>query len=307
MSDLLRVHLDSGATTVARAWRVRRRDGRTLGFTDHDRGLRFEGEDFAADAGLTARAFEQATGLSVDNTEAVGILSAEAITEADITAGRYDGAEVTVWLVNWTDTAQRRVLFRGHIGEVTRTGAAFTAELRGLAEALNREQGRIYHPRCSAVLGDGQCRADLARPGMCAEAMVSEVEGAVIQIADLGGFEHGWFAGGRLEVIDGAAAGLAVMIRSDTRLASGSHRVDLWQSAPLALAPATRVKLIPGCDRAAETCRLKFANFLNFRGFPHIPGEDWLMAAPASAPQRARAGEAAGGWALPVVEGEGKA
>lgn len=292
MSDLLKDHLAGRVTTVARAWCVTRRDGYRLGFTDHDRTLRFAGIDFAADSGLTARAFEQATGLSVDNTEAAGLLSSDAITEADIAAGRYDRAEVRVWLVNWADTAQRRVLFRGHLGEVTRSGAAFTAELRGLAEALNREQGRIYHPRCSAVLGDGQCRANLDLPGMSAEATVAAVGGAQLLFNALGGFDDGWFAGGCIEIRDGAAEGLTVMIRSDRRLSDGRHQIELWQGLPAGVAVGTLVHLRPGCDRSAETCRLKFGNFPNFRGFPHIPGEDWLMAAPGAAPDRARAGSA---------------
>jgi uncharacterized phage protein (TIGR02218 family) len=37
---------------------------------------------------------------------------------------------------------------------------------------------------------------------------------------------------------------------------------------------------VAGCDKRAETCRAKFGNFLNFRGFPHIPGEDWVTAYP---------------------------
>ena len=34
------------------------------------------------------------------------------------------------------------------------------------------------------------------------------------------------------------------------------------------------------CDKRAATCQAKFDNFLNFRGFPHMPGEDWLTAYP---------------------------
>ena len=41
-----------------------------------------------------------------------------------------------------------------------------------------------------------------------------------------------------------------------------------------------RVRIEAGCDKAEDTCRLKFANMVNFRGFPDIPGEDWLMAFP---------------------------
>jgi uncharacterized phage protein (TIGR02218 family) len=33
-----------------------------------------------------------------------------------------------------------------------------------------------------------------------------------------------------------------------------------------------------GCDKRFETCRTKFANAVNFRGFPHLPGNDFVVA-----------------------------
>ena len=109
---------------------------------------------FRAGTGLTARVLAQSTGLSVDNTEALGALTSSAVTEADIEAGRFDGAEVLAWLVNWQDVSQRLILFRGSFGEIRRANGAFEAELRGLTEALNRPLGRIYQKGCTAVLGD---------------------------------------------------------------------------------------------------------------------------------------------------------
>ena len=44
----LKAHLDGGATTVCHAWRVTRRDGTVLGFTEHDHDLVFGGTLFAA-------------------------------------------------------------------------------------------------------------------------------------------------------------------------------------------------------------------------------------------------------------------
>lgn len=158
-------HLATGATTVARAWQVTRADGLSLGFTDHDRDLTFEGVEFRANAGLSARALEQVTGLAVDNSEAVGALRDAGLTERDIMAGRYDGASLQIWEVNWADTAQRRVIFRGSLGEITRAGGAFRAELRGLSEPLGQQGGRVYHAACAAVLGDGACKFDLDAPG----------------------------------------------------------------------------------------------------------------------------------------------
>ena len=150
----LDAHLATGTTQVARCWAVTRRDGMRYGFTDHDMKIVFENIEFKPETGLTATALSQTTGLSVDNTEAVGALSDAAITEEDITAGRFDGAEVQAWLVQW-DAPENRVLqFRGSLGELTRANGAFTAELRGLAEAMNSATGRVYLRPCAAVLGD---------------------------------------------------------------------------------------------------------------------------------------------------------
>ena len=89
----LQAHLETGATTLARAWAISRSDGVVLGFTDHDRDLEFDGIRFRANSGLTARALQQSSGLAVDNTEALGALSDAALREADLMAGRYDTSE----------------------------------------------------------------------------------------------------------------------------------------------------------------------------------------------------------------------
>lgn len=277
----LKDHLAGGATTLARAFAVTRKDGKVLGFTDHDRDLSFDGITFRAGSGMTAKAIQQGTGLSVDNTEAFGALRSDAITEADILAGRYDGAEVRGWLVNWADVSVRALQFRGHMGEIVRSGGAFNAELRGLAEGLNQPQGLIFHARCSAVLGDGRCRFDLTQPGYAEERVVETVAGGrVFGFADFAGYEDRWFEKGRFRVLTGKAAGLVGAVKND-RIRKGTGReVELWQALGTAPAPGDMVRIEAGCDRRADTCRLKFANFDNFRGFPDIPGEDWLMSYP---------------------------
>ena len=121
MAGLL-AHLGTGVTTTCRCWALTRRDGMVMGFTDHDRALAFEGVAFRPDTGMNALALQQTTGLSVDNTEALGALSDEAIREADIEAGRYDGAELRAWLVNWQDVTARSLIFRGTMGELRRAG-----------------------------------------------------------------------------------------------------------------------------------------------------------------------------------------
>jgi len=277
----LYAHLESGVTSVCRAWSVRRRDGAVYGFTDHDRDLSFEGVVFRASSGMTARVLQQTTGLSVDNSEAMGALSDAAVREEDLLAGRFDGAEVRCWLVNWADVDARIEQFRGTFGEIVRTAGQFRAELRGQTEALNQPQGRAYHRGCSAVLGDARCGFDLAQPGFSATVAVGSQTGAVVRVGAVPGVPADWFQRGRLVVVSGRAAGLVGLIKSD-RLDGAGRSVELWSSLGIALDPGDTVRLEAGCDKTAATCRDKFANFLNFRGFPHIPGDDWLASYPVS-------------------------
>lgn len=289
----LKAHLETGATTVCRAWAVARRDGVTLGFTDHDRGFAFDGITFQPESGMTAKALAQSTGLAVDNTEAVGALASDAIREADIMAGRFDGAEVRIWLVNWDDPSQRMLQFRGHLGDITRGEGAFAAELRGLAEAFGSPVGDVYQAGCAAVLGDARCGVGLSALGYFAELAVEEVvEAREFGFVDLGGFADRWFEKGRVRVLSGAAAGLVGVVKNDRLLASGARRVELWQALRAEIEPGDMIRIEAGCDRRFETCRLKFGNVLNFRGFPHIPGEDWLT----SYPQRSGVNDGASMW-----------
>ncbi len=281
--DALRAHLAEGLGTVSRAWAVKRKDGVVFGFTDHDRDLTFEGLTFRADTGMSGLALSQATGLSVDNTEAMGALSADAITEADIAAGRYDGAEVSAWLVNWQDVSARQLLFRGSIGEIRRGGGAYHAELRGLTEALNRPLGRAFQKPCTAVLGDFSCGFDVTTPGYVHEGPVTETrDGREFLFPALPGFEQAWFQRGRLSVVTGVAAGLGGAIKRD-RDDGDLRRVELWEPLRAEIAPGDELRLVAGCDKRFDTCRFKFNNILNFQGFPDIPEEDWITVHPTLA------------------------
>lgn len=281
----LAAHLESGNTTLCHAWAVTRTDGTVYGFTDHDLDLSFEGITFKADTGLTALALEQTTGLSVDNTESLGALSSAAVREADIEAGRFDGARVKAWLVNWQNPTERVLEFNGTFGEITRASGGFRTELRGLTEMLNQPQGRVYHSACAAVLGDGACKVDLDAPGLSVTLSVQAVEDARVfrfeDISELSGFDNRWFERGRLVVQTGAAQGLVGLVKND-HLTAEARTLDLWSPIRAEIAVGDTIRLEAGCDKRAETCRLKFNNFNNFRGFPHIPGEDWLTAFPSS-------------------------
>lgn len=271
--------MTGAVTTRCRCWAVTRRDGVTLGFTDHDAPIAFDGITFRAETGMTARSIEQGTGLAVDNSEALGILSDGALEDADIEAGRYDGARVSFWTVDWTDPTERTQHFFGTIGEITRTGATFRAELRGLTEALNQPLGRSIQSRCSAVLGDTTCRVNLNQPGLSATVAIRDASSETVLALDPISVEDGWFDAGILRVITGAGAGQVGVIKED-RVRDGTRVVTLWQKLAIAAQNGDQIRLEVGCDKRFSTCIKKFDNALNFQGFPDVPGDDWLMTVP---------------------------
>jgi uncharacterized phage protein (TIGR02218 family) len=265
-------------TTYARAWAVTRRDGLRLGFTDHDSDLLIDGLPCRAGAGMGARALSQSLGLALDNTEAIGALSGAGLTEADILAGRYDGAQVTIWQVDWTAPATPEVLFRGTLGMISRTdGGAFRAEVEGLSAPLDRAAGRVLARPCPAVLGDGACRFDLDTPGYRIETQVLALEGDVLRVPALPLQPAGWFAQGRVEFLTGAAQGLTVPLRADDT-EGPTRALRMWVLPGAMPAPGDSLRLTAGCDRTPGACKTKFNNFINYQGFPDIPSEDWLFA-----------------------------
>lgn len=278
----LQARLDSGATRLCRCWRVRRRDGLEYGFTDHDGDLAFDGTTFKASSGLDSTAVQATTGLAVDNADVMGALTDAGVTEADVRAGRFDQARIEHWLVDWERPDLRVLMFAGQFGEIRRADGAFEVELRGPTEALGVPVGRTLHRRCDRRLGDAKCRFALDAPGFSGLGVVGSTLGAESFLATgLGAFAAGWFAAGTLTWTTGANAGETVAVKSDAEAGSG-RAIALWVRPGAAIAAGDRFRVVAGCDKTAETCRAKFSNFLNFRGFPHIPGDDWVAAYPKS-------------------------
>lgn len=278
----LQEHLDTGATTLCWCWRIVRADGVALGFTDHDNDLAFDGTTFEAATGFTASEIESTVGLGVDNLDVESVLRSGALNEDDLATGLYDGAEVEVFRVNWQDTDQRVLIRSGHLGEVTRGRHSFRAEIRGLAHQLQQPKGRIYQFGCDADLGDARCTVDLEGPSFKGVGSVSMTDGArVLTASGLDAFESDWFTRGLLIWTSGANDGLKIEVKLHTN-ADGVVTLELWQRMSRPIADDDGFTVTAGCDKQYATCRNKFSNGVNFRGFPHIPGNDFAVSYPNS-------------------------
>lgn len=159
--------IESGAATLCHVWLLTRTDGVVAGFTDHDCDLILENVVCRAASGWTAGAADSAVGLSAGAAVIAGALDEATISDADIEAGLYDRAGVTLWRVDWRRPDLRVRLWTAMLTRIRREGAGFVAELEGPLANLERVVGRTYGRACDALLGDARCRVDLgAFPGV---------------------------------------------------------------------------------------------------------------------------------------------
>jgi len=258
-------------------WRITRSDGVGFGFTDHDRDLSFDDTIFESASGFTGTELSAAVGLSVDTLEVESALKSDRLSENDLVEGLFDNAVIEIYRVNWAEPAMRVLMRYGNLGEVSRSQHYFKAEVRGLAHALQQTQGRVIQYGCDADLGDARCGINL-------DSATYKGTGAVASVVDqrrftasgLDGFDNDFFSRGLIRFTSGANEGLAAEVKVHSSLDS-VVQFELWQTPPNALAEDDAFTVTAGCDKAHTTCRDKFGNLANYRGFPHVPGVDFAL------------------------------
>ena len=259
-------------TALAFCWRLDRRDGAGLALTSHDRPLAVDGVRFEPAPGMTPAAIRSELGLEPQSSEVAGSLSTEALSEADIAAGRWDGAKLNLFAIDWAEPGEGIALLEGELGEVSTRDGAFEAELQGAAARLEQPICPLTSPTCRAELGDPRCRVDMA--GRRLRATVSSADGHIMTV-DQPVDER--FRFGEIRFLHGAANG-----ERRTILAVEGQALHLRSAASGEVIEGTAVELVEGCDKLLATCSARFGNAVNFRGEPHLPGNDLLTRYPGA-------------------------
>ncbi|MDK2760038.1 MAG: DUF2163 domain-containing protein [Sphingopyxis sp.] len=264
--DWLRAEL----VTMAWCWRLSRRDGVVIGLTSHDSDLMVGGILYRAAPGMKPSALDTSDSIDVATMDVEGGLASDAIAARDLDAGRWDGAELALFVTDWSAPEAAPVtVARGSLGAIERRGPAFAAELQGVTRMLDRPVCPATSPSCRAMLGDRACRVDLA-PRTHMRRVVA-VEGRAVTIDSAAPA----MAFGEMLWMDGANCGLASPV-----IAAAGRVLQLAEAPSFAPVFPARVRLIEGCDKQLATCRDRFANAINFRGEAHLPGNDLLTRYP---------------------------
>lgn len=269
----LESHLQGDVTSHCFVWILKREDEKVFGFCDHDRTLMVNGVNCHPQSGMNGSEASAQLGLSVDSSEIEGALSNDVLSDEDIERGLYDGAQVETYLVNWAQPEQAVLLRSATIGKITRSGVKFVAELKSSASVLDRVFGRRAKRGCDAEFADGRCGLNHNDPRYQGEGIVVAINGQDITVSGLSVFAPHWFERGALQWLAGQNQGTANSIVSHTRYQEASSLI--LQDMPVyPVKIGDRFSVLCGCDKSFQQCRDRFKNQENFRGFPHIPGND---------------------------------
>ena len=255
--------------------RIARRDGTVQRFASLDRDVTWGGETWTGSAPVDPMAVESARTLAAGQTEFIGLISATAIRSDDLLNGIYDDAEIRISRVDWANPERGAiVLFEGRLAVAQIGEGQFSAEVRLPSARLEVPVVDQYTPECRVDLFSAPCGVNPAgfTETHTITAALSRTRLAVpglTQPAD-------WAAYGILTITSGANNGAQREIRAQDALGN----IDIWDPFAAPVLPGTTCTITAGCDKRRTTCAAKFANVLNFRGFPDVPGEDRLFQTP---------------------------
>jgi uncharacterized phage protein (TIGR02218 family) len=249
------------------------RTGLVLTYTNADVPIALNGYTYLANSVLVdGLNYKCAIGLDVDQQK-ITICARPADTIGGVPFlqalrnGVFDGCEIKrerAFLTQWTGAPLGSVvLFKGRMGKIDNVGRT-TAEITVNSDLvlLDIDMPRnLYSPACLHVLYDSGC--GLVRNAYGANGTVGN--GSTYTAINWSGASSA-YTQGTILFSSGANGGVSATIKQ-------ASAGVLTLAAPLQSAPAAgdAFTIYQGCDHTMATCKAKFNNLSNFRGFPYIP------------------------------------
>lgn len=274
LASSLQDALGAGVRILANCWKITRRDGVVLGFTDFDQDLVIAGVTYQAATGFQASNVDSGLEATPANLEIASFLSADAISEADLSSGVYDYARIHVFRVNCLDLPsslsanppKHLTRLKGFLGQVRLSDQTFVVEVESLQKLLNTKTSALTSPACRYKFGDSNCNANVSAftYGMQVSAPGAEPYFFTSNLS----FEDNFLAGGLLTWTTGPNVGLESTITQ-----SNGQNVWLAYPPPNLIQSGHQFDAIPGCQKTWTACG-QFNNTANFGGEKDIPGTD---------------------------------
>lgn len=265
-------------------WKIVRKDNVTYRFTDNNTSIVLLGETYSPVAGVSVSAIQSEAGFRGANSEVAGIISSPNITTEALREGRFRGAVVHRYVVDW------RYAFAGYLrydkfllNQPVFTGERWEGQLDGMSLLLRQQLGDVATSNCRYTLGDAGCKVNLASftsSGAVVQAVTSRLLFTASH-ADFSGKAAEYYNLGVITWTSGANSGLTSEVALSGAPSGNVISFTLLDATPLNIAASDAFSIYPGCDLLESTCIAKFNNIVNFGGFNYMPGTDKVIRSPA--------------------------
>lgn len=255
-------------------WKIIRKDGKILRFTNHDEKLVLYDEVYYPRGTMNQAASTKSEGFSEASRGMLGVITDDRITHADLVAGLYRDARVIEYLVDWKFPHAGAIETTQYwIAETEFTDSQWQGTVEGVERFLQPSVGDVYGRTCRHQLGDAKCTVN-ASAFTSGIVEVSEVVNArmVFRLTAAPGDVYVY---GTAAWSSGDNTGLSQEIIGIT-----DDEVRLSEPSPYNIQAGDQLVLTQGCDRTTDACHNRFNNILNFGGFPYIPNRDSVGAVP---------------------------
>lgn len=219
------------------------------------------------------------------NLEMTGIYNSDSFDQTEVLAGKWNGAEVELFVVCWDNTDLGEfVQFKGNLGEFKDYQTFFTAEGRGFIAQLSNDVNIVTQRLCRVKeFRDAECghtAATVTIDGNDIDIVqnsdvLAQQNRAWLQISTATidpDYITGFFNNGKIEATSGLNDGISREIASSGfTIGPGYFDLYLKRPFPLNFESGDTVQLTAGCNRTIEDC-MKFGNIINRRAEDYVPG-----------------------------------
>jgi len=285
MKDILQTmkdHIAGEVTTLALCWSMVLTDESEFYYTDHDQPIIFDGNTYITAAGAVPSATSTTANLAVDNMEITMAWYGDLATETEIRGGRFDFATMNIFMVNYKDISMGPIpLLKGKLGEVIIEDNLVRVDIRGMTQYLQQRMGELYSVGCQATFGDSRCKVDANLAIYTKAFTVNTADSShpkrIFNIVEVLGDADNYFTGGYIHWLTGNNVNTKMDIKVYWET---NQRVELYEPMIRDIQANDTGNIIIGCNKKFETCKTKFDNIINFRGFPHLTGVTKLLRGP---------------------------
>jgi uncharacterized phage protein (TIGR02218 family) len=239
-----------------------------------DEDITFEGNLYKAADSFGLSSSEEEVSSTKSNLGLIGIIEDQQISATRINNGVFDNAIIEIFILEKDNLeASKITISKGYLSDLQIDGDSFTFDIKPISSRLKTNIINIYSPTCRAKLGDSKCAKDLTSYRSTGSVSEVDTSNPRLKFSDDSRAESaGYYNYGTIKFTSGDNIGKKFEIKKYK-----TPEIELLLPTYEEIKIGDEYEITAGCDKRFSSCVDKFDNAINFRGEPHIPGNEKIL------------------------------